>query len=68
MTDPRGILPSFYAPNVKYAVPGCLSAGWTDFFTPKSGTLVLMPSWLVHSVRRYRGGGTRISIAFNLSV
>jgi len=30
--------------------------------------LVAFPSWLQHAVRPYRGTGTRISIAINLSV
>lgn len=68
MHDPRGILPAFYAPRLKYAVPGCLSAGHTDFFFPRTGTMVLFPSWLVHAVRPYTGRRRRISIAFNLSV
>ena len=68
MHDPRGILPSFYAPRLRYAIPGCLSAGGQDFFTPSSGVMVLFPAWLVHAVRPYTGDGVRISVAFNLSV
>lgn len=68
MQDPRGILPAFYAPRLRYAVPGGLTAGREDFFTPRSGVLVMFPSWLVHGVRPYTGGRTRISVAFNLSV
>jgi len=68
MHDPRGVLPAFYAPRLRYALTGCLSAGGQDFFTPRAGVLALFPSWLVHGVRPYTGGGERISIAFNLSV
>ena len=68
MHDPRGILPAFYAPQLRYAIPGCLSAGQADFFFPRTGVMVLFPSWLVHAVRPYVGGRRRISIAFNLSV
>ena len=68
MQDPRGILPAFYAPRLRYAVPGGLTAGREDFFTPRAGVLVMFPSWLVHAVRPYVGTRTRISIAFNLSV
>jgi hypothetical protein len=67
MQDPRGILPAFHAPRLRYAVPGCLSAGLSDFLVPRSGTLVLFPSWLVHAVRPYRGTGRRVSVAFNLA-
>ena len=68
MQDPRGVLPAFYAPRLKYWIPGCLSAGGQDFFEPRTGTLALFPAWLVHAVRPYGGAGQRISIAFNLSV
>lgn len=65
MADPRGVLPTFYAPQLRYAISGCLSAGQSEFIHPASGTMTIFPSWLVHSVRRYTGRGQRISIAFN---
>lgn len=68
MHDPRGVLPSFYAPRLRYAVKGALSAGGEDFFTPRTGLMALFPSWLVHSVRPHGGPRSRISVAFNLSV
>ena len=68
MHDPRGVLPAFYAPRLRYRIPGCLSAGGQDFFQPQSGVMVLFPAWLVHAVRPYSGRRKRISIAFNLSV
>jgi len=68
MHDPRGVLPAFYAPRLRYWVPGCLSAGGQDFFQPRTGVMALFPAWLVHAVRPYTGAGQRISIAFNLSV
>ncbi|MBP0491999.1 TIGR02466 family protein [Roseomonas indoligenes] len=67
MHDPRGILPGFSAPQLRMAIPGCLSAGLTDYVTPRTGTVLLFPSWLVHGVRRYSGIRPRISVAFNLS-
>ncbi len=67
MNDPRGILPGFSSPMLRYAVSGCLSAGLTDFIVPKSGTMIMFPSWLVHGVRSYRGQNERISVAFNFS-
>ncbi|SMQ74322.1 conserved hypothetical protein [Altererythrobacter xiamenensis] len=33
---------------------------------PKSGDIVIFPSWLQHAVRPFYGSGTRISIAINL--
>lgn len=66
--DPRGVLPAFYAPRVRYAVAGCLSAGGEDFFVPRTGVMVLFPAWMVHAVRAYSGPRRRISVAFNLSI
>lgn len=68
MQDPRGILPNLYAPQLKMAVPGCLSAGLSDFITPQAGMMLIFPSWLVHAVRRYRGASPRISVAFNFGL
>ncbi len=65
--DPRGILPGFLAPNLRYALPGCLSAGGSDFIIPVAGTLLLFPSWLVHAVRPFRGRQPRVSVAINLA-
>ena len=65
--DPRGILPGFVAPSLRYALPGCLSAGGSDFIVPVAGTLLLFPSWLVHAVRPFRGAEPRISVAINLA-
>ncbi|HAU21071.1 MAG TPA: hypothetical protein DCS24_00490 [Erythrobacter sp.] len=33
---------------------------------PKTGMIVMFPSWLQHAVRPFKGNGTRISIAINL--
>lgn len=33
---------------------------------PKTGMIVLFPSWLQHAVRPFAGRGTRISVAINL--
>lgn len=68
LSDPRGILPAFYAPRLRMAIKDCLSAGGQDFFTPRTGTMVMFPAWLRHAVRPYRGDRQRISVAFNLSV
>ncbi|WP_281501092.1 2OG-Fe(II) oxygenase family protein [Erythrobacter sp. F6033] len=34
---------------------------------PKTGMIVMFPSWLQHAVRPFHGNGTRISIAINLT-
>jgi uncharacterized protein (TIGR02466 family) len=67
MLDPRGVLPCFAAPLLRTAVAGCLSAGMSEFLVPRSGTMLLFPSWLVHAVRPYRGKAPRISVAFNFA-
>jgi hypothetical protein len=57
-----------YAPLLAFAMPGGQSAGASELIFPKSGQLVLFPSWLAHAVRPYEGGRERISIAFNFSL
>ncbi len=37
------------------------------FVRPRTGLLVVFPAWLAHAVRPFRGSGTRISVATNLS-
>ena len=66
--DPRGVAPAMYAPGLAFAVPGGQSVGASELISPTAGTLVLFPSWLSHAVRPYKGTGTRISIALNLSL
>lgn len=67
-TDPRGPLPLMYAPTVKFGLAGCVNAGLGEQFFPKTGQLVVFPSWLRHSVTPYHGTRKRISVAFNLSL
>jgi uncharacterized protein (TIGR02466 family) len=66
--DPRGVAPAMYAPLLGFALPGGQSAGASELIHPRSGQIVLFPSWLVHAVRPYRGERERISIAFNFSL
>jgi uncharacterized protein (TIGR02466 family) len=66
--DPRGVAPAMYAPLLGFAVPGGQSAGASELVYPKSGQLVLFPSWLLHAVRPYRGDRERISVAFNFGL
>ncbi|WP_458096030.1 hypothetical protein [Roseomonas sp. WA12] len=42
--DPRGILPGFFAPQLRMAIPGCLSAGLTDYVTAESGMMIVFPA------------------------
>lgn len=66
--DPRGVAPAMYAPLLAFATPDGLSVGASELIPPCAGRLMMFPSWLSHGVRPYRGSGTRISIAMNLSV
>ena len=66
--DPRGVAPAMYAPHLGFAMPGGQSAGASELIFPKSGQLILFPSWLQHAVRPYQGDRLRISVAFNFSV
>jgi uncharacterized protein (TIGR02466 family) len=66
--DPRGVAPILYDPMLRFGIKGCTTAGMSEYLTPKSGQMFFFPSWLFHAVRRYKGGGKRISVAFNLSV
>lgn len=68
ITDPRGVGPAMYAPNLSFALPGCHSMGANELIHPHAGMLLLFPSWLPHAVRPYLGEGLRISVAFNLSL
>ncbi len=68
MLDPRGAGPGMYAPALKFAGEDGASVGGAEIIRPKPGLLLLFPSWLMHQVRPYRGTGTRISIAFNLTL
>ncbi len=68
LLDPRGPAPVMYSSAVRMNVPGGENAGGYHRITPKSGLMVVFPSWLQHAVTPYRGTGTRISIAINLFV
>jgi uncharacterized protein (TIGR02466 family) len=68
MQDPRGVAPAMYAPLLGFAVPGGQSAGASELIYPRSGQLVLFPSWLLHAVRPYHGDRERISVAFNFGL
>ncbi len=68
MQDPRGVAPAMYRPDLVPAVPGGESIGASQLLPPRTGQVVMFPSWISHCVRPYNGDGIRISIAFNFSV
>ncbi|KTC42399.1 hypothetical protein AO265_17465 [Pseudomonas sp. ABAC61] len=66
--DPRGMIASTYNPALRMRIKDCLAAGFGITQVPESGTLLMFPSWLLHSVQRFTGNRPRISIAFNFGV
>lgn len=65
--DPRGVAPAMLAPLLTIAVPGGESMGASELIRPRTGMMLMFPSWLSHGVRPYRGDGVRISVALNLT-
>lgn len=63
--DPRGMVASTYNPALRMRVEDCITAGFSSTCAASSGTFIMFPSWLMHSVRRFEGTRPRISIAFN---
>jgi uncharacterized protein (TIGR02466 family) len=67
LLDPRGLMPSMHNPSLRMRIEGCLTAGYPTVVPPRSGILMMFPSWLAHAVRRYDGTRPRISVAFNFT-
>jgi uncharacterized protein (TIGR02466 family) len=68
LLDPRGLAPIMYNSNLRMNIPGGENAGAYHQIKPKSGLMVIFPSWLMHRVNSYQGTSTCISIAINLFV
>ena len=66
--DPRFPMNSMYQPDLVMRDPEGIPQRNQHSVTPKSGMLIMFPSWLRHSVRPYKGDKDRISVAFNLMV
>lgn len=61
--DPRGPAVTMYeTPDIELPWVG---TGNGVPFNPHTGQLLIFPSWLLHRVEPFVGGGERISIAFN---
>lgn len=56
--DPRAGAEMIVTPGVPF--------GQSKVLTPKTGEMIVFPSWLKHMVHPYWGEGDRISIAFNV--
>lgn len=64
--DPRFPMVRMAAPDLRFRDESGALDNQEVWMRPRSGLIVMFPSWLMHSVRPYAGGGTRISIAINL--
>lgn len=53
--DPRGMVASTYNPALRMRVEDCLTAGFSSTCVATSGTFIMFPSWLMHSVRSFEG-------------
>jgi uncharacterized protein (TIGR02466 family) len=62
--DPRGATCQMHAPLLRFKAGGDDSS---LSLVPKAGTMIIVPSWLSHSVNAWRGEGLRISVAINLA-
>jgi uncharacterized protein (TIGR02466 family) len=58
--DPRGGATAMPVPGFNF--------GFSNAITPEPGTMIIFPSWLMHSVHPYKGPGVRISIALNATI
>ncbi len=66
LLDPRMPMIRMTAPDLRLAGEGGGPQQNEVSIRPKTGMIVLFPSWLHHAVRPFDGDGTRISIAINL--
>jgi uncharacterized protein (TIGR02466 family) len=65
--DPRMPMVRMTAPDLRFRRPGAEPEHDEVRLRPATGRIVIFPSWLNHSVAEFRGSGTRISIAVNLT-
>jgi uncharacterized protein (TIGR02466 family) len=65
--DPRMPMVRMTAPDLRFRRPGAEPEHDEVRLRPATGRIVIFPSWLNHSVAEFRGTGTRISIAVNLT-
>jgi uncharacterized protein (TIGR02466 family) len=64
--DPRFPMVRMAAPDLRYRRDNGSMDNQEVWMRPRSGLVVMFPSWLMHSVRPYAGLGKRISIAINI--
>jgi uncharacterized protein (TIGR02466 family) len=66
LLDPRMPMIRMTAPDLRIADSDGGQMANEVSWRPKSGEIVIFPSWLQHAVRPFHGKGARISIAINL--
>lgn len=66
LQDPRMPMVRMTAPDLRLKDPSGKAQQNEVMIRPKTGMIVMFPSWLQHAVRAFHGSGTRISVAINL--
>jgi uncharacterized protein (TIGR02466 family) len=66
LLDPRMPMVRMTAPDLRLKDRDGEVQNNEPVFRPRTGAIVMFPSWLQHSVRAFHGRGTRISVAINL--
>ncbi|GAA4037107.1 2OG-Fe(II) oxygenase family protein [Parerythrobacter jejuensis] len=66
LLDPRMPMVRMTAPDLRIVDADGQAQQNEISIRPKTGMIVMFPSWLQHAVRPFHGDGTRISIAINL--
>lgn len=66
LQDPRMPMIRMTAPDLRILGADKKPQATEPAIRPRTGMIVMFPSWLQHAVRPFHGEGTRISIAINL--
>ena len=66
LLDPRMPMIRMTAPDLRILGAGAAPMPSEVAIRPKTGMIVMFPSWLQHAVRPFQGQGRRVSIAINL--
>ena len=66
LLDPRMPMVRMTAPDLRLTDANGQAQNNEPMIRPKTGMIVMFPSWLQHAVRPFHGQGRRISIAINL--
>ncbi len=66
LMDPRMPMIRMTAPDLRLKDPSGKAQQNEIMIRPRTGMIVMFPSWLQHAVRGFHGEGTRISVAINL--